>query len=307
MQKQKHVDLPDGIQQNVSLQSYTTWRVGGVAQYFVEPATLQDMLSYISWAKKARLPITVLGFGSNCLVADEGVKGLVIVTTKLNKMHALSCGVVAECGVSLAQLLQYTLQQGWGGLEWSAGIPSTIGGAVRGNAGAFGESISSRVVSVLAYTENGVQLCMGNCLQFAYRTSIFKQKPWVILSVCLAFSPKPTQQIQQRVQECIAYRKRTQPQLPSAGSVFLQVQGVSAGYYIDKAQLKGVAVGGAMVSPEHANFIVNIGSATASNILQLIKLIRREVYRKFHIKLQTEISYIGGNVGGWRLPYTHKI
>lgn len=307
MQKHTQQILPDGVLENVSLQPYTTWRVGGVAQYFAMPHTLTEFLQLISWCKKQKLPLTILGCGANCLVADEGVKGLVVVTTNMNKLHVVSHGVVAECGVTLAQILQCCLQKGWGDMTWCAGIPSTVGGAVRGNAGAFNKTISTFVQAVLACTDKGVQWFTGTQLQFAYRTSLFKQKPYIILSVVLRFNPCDKAYLQQQMQNHIAYRKQTQPKEPSAGSVFLKVDTTSAGYYIEKAGLKGVRVGGAMVSPIHANFIINTGGATASHILRLIKLIRREVWRTFHKKLQTEISYIGGNVGDRRLPHAYKI
>ncbi len=263
------------IQKNVLLKNYTTFRIGGKAKYFLKAETKEDLIGAIKLAKKMKLPFFVLGGGSNLLVADRGYKGLVI-----------------KFGQPLSSYVTK-------GLEWAVGIPGTLQGAVYGNAGAFGESMKDVVESVEVFntkTEKIKNFKNKDC-QFSYRNSIFKkEKNLIILSVKI----KTKKSNPQKIKQYLEHRKKTQPlNFPSAGSVFKnpcligrQAPGLSAGELIDKCGLKGKKIGNVKISEKHANFIVNLGGGEAKDVIKLIKLIKREVEKKFKVILEEEIQYL---------------
>ncbi|MFH1780607.1 MAG: UDP-N-acetylmuramate dehydrogenase [Candidatus Nealsonbacteria bacterium] len=256
------------FQKNISLKKYTTFRIGGQAKYFFIAKTKNDLLRAVKEAKERRLPFFILGNGSNLLVSDEGYKGLVIKTGK--------------------PLSSYVSK----GLEWAAGIPGTIEGAVYGNAGAFGQSMKDAVESAEVFDTKTkkVKIFKNKDCQFGYRTSIFKRnRDLIILSVKI----KRRKSDFKKIKEYLDYRKKTQPlNFPSAGSVFKNPSGFSAGELIEKCGLKGKKIGGAQISNVHANFIVNLGTATAQDVLLLIKLIKKTVKKKFKINLKEEIIFL---------------
>ena len=270
------------LQENIPLKKYATLKIGGPAKYFFVAKTKLSLVKAIKWAKKKNLPFFILGAGSNVLFSDKGYQGLVI---KFQNPR-------------LSQLVN-------NGLEWAIGIPGTMAGAVWGNAGAFGKSMKDvvKTVEVFDIKDEKIKTLNNKDCQFGYRDSIFKKNPnLIILSAEIKQkknrNPPPLKLRRARIKEYLVYRKRTQPfYFPSAGSVFKNpapeqssVRGRSAGELIEQCGLKGKQIGGAQISDLHANFIVNLGSACAQDVLSLVKLIKKTVYEKFKVKLEEEIK-----------------
>ena len=232
---------------------------------------------------------------SNVLFKDGVYNGVIIKTTKIKGKTRAENRIIALCGESIGAIIAYMARFDMGGLEGLAGIPGSLGGIVRQNAGAFGYELKDRFVSARCYlpeSDATVELSFSD-MCFAYRESILQRNGAILLSATLDFIPKSRDEI---FREIKAYREKrvlAQPlTYPSLGSVFKQHKGVSAGYYIDRAGLKGLSVGGARVSEKHAGFIINNGGATADDYLRLIDLVKREVYAKFSVELREEIEII---------------
>jgi len=254
------------FQKNVSLKKYTTFRVGGRAKYFFVAKTEKDLIEAIKTAKKMKLPFFILGGGSNVLISDRGYKGLVI---------------------KFGQPLSLYVSRG---LEWAAGIPGTVQGAVYGNAGAFGKSMKDAVKEVKVFdaqTEK-IKIFKNKDCQFSYKNSIFKKKnDQIILSVKI----KTKKSNSKKIKEYLKYKKETQPlNFPSAGSIFKNPAGFFTGELIEKCGLKGKRVGNVKISEKHANFIVNLGNGKAKDVIKLIKLIKNKVKKKFGIILEEEVQ-----------------
>ena len=260
-------ELP-GIKKNISLSKYTTFKIGGKAKYFFAAKTKKDLIKAIVTAKKSKLLFFILGGGSNLLVSDRGFKGLVI-----------------KYGQPLSSYVSK-------GLEWAAGIPGTIQGAVQGNAGAFGKSMKNVVKEVEVFdTKTGkIKIFKNKDCQFSYRNSIFKKnKNLIILSVKI----KTRKSNVKRIKQYLEYKKEKHPwNFPSAGSVFKNPPGFLAGELIQKCGLKGKRAGKAEISEKHANFIVNLGGAKAKDVKKLINLAKKSVKKKFKINLEEEIQFL---------------
>ena len=276
---------------NISLSGLSTFGIGGPVQYYYEAKNVDEMTFAVSQAVSNNLPYMILGRGSNCLFPDEGYKGLIIQ----NKIDF--CGIqdgycFAGGGHSIASLGLKTAKEGFGGLEFAAGVPGSVGGAVFMNAGCMGQETADTLVFVEILDENGVQRrVLKSDLEYKYRSSIFQKKPWVILSA--AFKLYEDRSARERQREMIEYRLRTQPyQDRSAGCAFRNPPNMSAGWLIEKVGLKAKRIGGAMISPVHANFIVNVENATAQDVLLLIKLAHDEVLHACAVDLQCEIRVI---------------
>jgi len=292
-------ELP-GIKKNVLLQNYTTFRIGGKAKYFFLAKNKKDLIRAILVAKKFKLPLFVLGGGSNLLVADEGFKGLIIKmqNAKFKMQNENSkCKIFCEAGTPLSLIVSKAVKKNLMGLEWAAGIPGAVGGAIYGNAGAFGRTMKDTVKSVEVFdtkTEK-VKILKDKDCKFSYRDSIFKKnKNLIILSAIFQLKKGKKSEIKKKIKENLHHRKERQPlNFPSAGSVFKNPLGFSAGELIDKCGLKGKRVGNVKISEKHANFIVNLGKGKAEDVIKLIKLIKREVKKKFSVTLEEEIQYVG--------------
>ncbi|MEW6427089.1 MAG: UDP-N-acetylmuramate dehydrogenase [Thermodesulfobacteriota bacterium] len=287
------------------LAPYTTFRVGGPAWAVVEPVSAASLAALVTGLGERQIPWWILGRGSNVLVADGGLAGVAIVlgrdfaaiTPVAGQRHQLR----VQAGCSLARLLRYCQEHGLGGLEFAAGIPGTVGGAVKMNAGAWGREIGALV------TELTVMDSQGGCATiaavqagFAYRQSIGLGGRIVVEAV-LEFTPRSRELIDAECQAAISGRLERQPlQVASAGSFFRNPAGHAAGRLIEQAGLKGLAVGGAMVSEKHANFIVNTGTATCGDILDLMRLVQKKVYLQTGIMLEPEVHLLGpaGEGGG---------
>ncbi|MFA4998941.1 MAG: UDP-N-acetylmuramate dehydrogenase [Candidatus Paceibacterota bacterium] len=284
-----------GIQKNISLRDFTTFKIGGRAKYFFIAKTKENLLSAVLTAKKFRLPFFILGGGSNVLISDKGYAGLVI-KIKNQDLKIEKSEINAEAGVPLGQLLTSAAGSSLTGLEWVVGIPGTVGGAVYGNAGGFGKSMKDTIkeVEVLDLKDLKIERYGLKDCKFSYRESIFKKnKNLIIISVIFKLRKLAKSKIGKKIKEYSDYRKEHQPlNLPSAGSVFKNPPGFSAGALIEKCGLKGKKIGDVKISEKHANFIVNLGNGRSKDVKKLISLAKTKVKDKFKINLEEEIQYL---------------
>lgn len=269
----------------------STWRIGGPAELVYWPETTEELLSVWKHAKAAKVPVWLIGRGSNLLFPDEGLPGITIVTTALQGIHWGDHSVLVEAGYSLARLAQEAGERGWSGLEFARGIPGSVGGAVIMNAGAHGCEISSQLMSVTVLRPDGtLKKLEREELQFAYRFCSLRGRAWVI-EIELTFSQGDREQILNVMKENLVRRSANQPLgKPNAGSVFRNPPGDSAGRLIEAAGWKGKSWGGVQVSEKHANFIVNTGEGKSKDVLSLIDAIISDVRIKYGITLQTEVD-----------------
>jgi UDP-N-acetylmuramate dehydrogenase len=288
------------IETNHMLRRYTSFQIGGRADLFVEPESVEQLSMTLAAAREEQVPVTCLGGGTNILVSDDGVRGLVVrlgrAFTYIRELASDEAGASLEVGAStrFIRLAKDTVSRGLAGLEFAAGIPGTVGGAAQMNAGAFGGEISHAVTSMTWVTVDGeIVEKPREELQFSYRKLAFDSGA-VIASVrfrLLRSSVGRLQQVVARVQE---KRRRNQPAgYPNAGSIFKNPPGEYAGRLIEKAGLKGTTKGDAQVSAEHANFIVNLGDATAADVRELMSLVQEEVWRRCGVWLEPEVRLVG--------------
>lgn len=285
---------------NVRLGPYTSLRVGGSADYFVLAKSGRDLADGLGWARDRGLPVRVIGGGSNLLVAEAGVEGLVIKAGNSRVEVEDRAGepvLVAEAGANLANLARRLAKQGFGGLEWAANVPGTVGGAAVNNAGAFGGETASCLLSVTLFDAGGTRFELeAPDLAYAYRTSVLKRRERgdvAVERVKLRLTRSTSEQADGLVKEFNAQRMRSQPRILSAGSVFANPEGNFAGRLIEEAGLKKARQGGAEISEQHANFIVNPGNATARDVYALMRLAQDVVYERSGVWLRPEIELLG--------------
>lgn len=280
------------MEKNYPLDLLNTWKIGGRAETVYWPQTTADMSIVWQRAQEAKIPVWLIGRGSNLLFPDEGLPGITLVTTSLRAIAWGDYTVQVEAGYTLARLSQEAGERGWSGLEFARGIPGSVGGAVMMNAGAHGGEMAPHIISVTALWADGTVKRLERAeLEFAYRFCSLRGNAWVV-EAQLAFSQGDREQILSRMNEYLSNRTVNQPlEKPNAGSVFRNPPGDSAGRLIESAGWKGKSMGGAQVSEKHANFIVNTGNAKAKDVLALIAAISRDVQSKFGIDLQTEVAY----------------
>jgi UDP-N-acetylmuramate dehydrogenase len=290
-----------------SLAPHTTFRIGGPADLFIEAKTIPELIQCAALAEQHGVPVFILGNGSNLLVRDGGIRGLVIENHCDDfTLHITNADIAilhAESGASLPGVANRFARQGWSGLEWAIGVPGTIGGAVVGNVGAHGGCIADNLLSVSILDAGGTARQLPKTeLAFDYRSSRFKRaKGEIVLSADFEMKRDDPQACVARMNEYIEHRRRTQPTEPSVGSMFKNPPGDPsaslragfAGRLIDQAGLKGTRVGGVEVSQVHANFFVNRGGATASDVLRLVEIVRGRVREKFGVELELEIEVVG--------------
>ena len=284
-----------------TLANYCTYRIGGPARCMLAAAGEDEVVAALQVARSSGCPFFILGGGSNVLFPDAGFSGMVIrmqndsieIQDKEGRTH-----LIVGAGTSLAKLANFARDNGLTGLEWAAGIPGTVGGAIRGNAGAFHQEIGNAIAKVrtVEITDKDFtpRVFEKSQCDFAYRDSIFKQnKNLVIVSASLVLEKGEQGQIDRLMKEYLEKKTTTQPlENRSAGSVFVNPPGFFAGKLIEDCGLKGHIIGGAQVSPKHANFIVNVGGAKASDVLNLIALIKGAVKEKFNVDLTEEIELV---------------
>lgn len=276
------------------LARYTSARIGGPADAYLPAYTCKELATAARVAWAYEVPLFILGGGSNILISERGVRGLVI-HNRADYVAFDGARVTADAGVSTILLARRCAKRGLSGLEWAIGIPGTLGGAVFGNAGAHGSDMSNIVLDVEAAVPKSNVRLSNDDLAFQYRSSILKRVPrrMVILRATLQLKRDRPAAIMARMEEYNAYRKRTQPPGATIGSMFKNPPGDFAGRLIDAAGLKGARVGGAQISTVHANFFVNLGGATADDVRALMDLAREEVLRQFKIELEPEIQLVG--------------
>ncbi len=303
------------IKENILLKDFTTFKIGGPADYFVEVSTTEEVAEAIEWAKEHEQKILTIGGGSNLLISDQGFRGLAI-KLKLEKLEYHDTQVIVGAGVFLAYLLNQSLERGLTGLEFLAGIPGTVGGAIRGNAGTYGLAMSDVVTEITYFDENyKLQTMRLGDGHFTYRHSIFKEIKAIIVEAKLQLVKGDLEAAKKLVNERLRYRQDTQPKEPSAGCIFKNVEfaqvdldklkdrgieiekfeknkKIPTAYLIDRAGLKGHTIGGAQVSELHANYIINTGQATAEEVIMLLSFIKQQIRDKYGVQLQEEVQIL---------------
>ena len=299
---QKFVDeirsrmAPEHILLNEPMKDHTTFRIGGPADYLILPASMEDVAFVFQCLKRHDIPFVILGNGSNVLVLDKGIRGVVIkfnspISTIRKKKNTLTAGA----GALLRDVSEFAAENSLSGMEFACGIPGSIGGAVFMNAGAYDGEMKNIVSAVRAISPKGeiVQFA-ANELDFGYRHSIFQENGCAICEVDLTLAPGNAEEIKEKIAGFTERRESKQPlEMPSAGSTFKRPEGHYAGTLIEQTGLKGFTVGGAQVSDKHAGFVVNAGDATAKDVLELIRQVQDRVFEKHHVKLFPEVRIFG--------------
>lgn len=278
---------------NEPLAQYTTFRIGGVADYFVEPVDAEDILNLIKYINKQAMPYYVMGNGSNILISDEGIRGVVInLESAFNYLKHENDVIIAGAGVKIARFVDYCIQNGYAGVEMLAGIPATVGGALVMNAGAYGGETADNVEYVKVITGEEIKILPKENCGFRYRSSDLRKM--IVLEAGFRLPAGNKDELLKRRKELILKRNEAQPvEIPNAGCVFKNPKDNKAAILIQSCGLKGTTFGGAMVSPKHANFIVNQNNATANDVIELVKIVRRTVREKTGIELEMEVKLIG--------------
>lgn len=304
------------LQKNIPLKNHTTFKIGGPAKYFLIAKDKKSLLKAIRIAKNCKLPVFVMGGGSNLLVSDKGFAGLVIKIQFTRLSLKLNNVIVFEAGLLMKDLINAAIKKELAGLEWAGGLPGTVGGAIRGNAGAFGGEIKDSILQVEALDSNlKLRKCNNKQCGFSYRSSIFKRENWPVLSASVRLKNGDKKELAKISNSHINYRKEKHPlEYPNAGSVFKNVDVkkippkfkklfldkvkkdpfpiVPSAWIIIEAGLVGKKIGRAQISKKHSNYIVNLGNAKAQDVLKLIAFVKRKVKEKYGIILEQEIQYL---------------
>ncbi|MDD6214865.1 MAG: UDP-N-acetylmuramate dehydrogenase [Firmicutes bacterium] len=283
------------IKKNELMKNHTSFKIGGPADEFCEAQSVSDIKNLISYAENKGIGYTVIGNGSNLLVGDRGIRGLVIKLSRgFDKISISGTQITAESGILLSKLSNEALKNSLSGLEFASGIPGTLGGGIFMNAGAYGGEMKDVVESV-SYLENGeTKIATKDELNFGYRRSFFSNKDAIILSAVMRLENADPLEIKAKTYDYKNRRTSKQPlSIPSAGSTFKRPEGYFAGKLIEDAGLKGFKIGGAEVSQKHSGFVVNSGGATAKDVMELIEYIQKTVYEKFKVRLETEVKTLG--------------
>lgn len=277
------------------LKDYTSFKIGGKAGIMVFPDTIEKISEIILFAKSRNIDIFVIGKGSNLLVNDNGINGIVINTCNLDKIELIDeTTIKCQSGISLSRLCRFALDNSLTGLEFAFGIPGTAGGAAYMNAGAYGGEMKDVLVSCNHIESDGtLSSFSGNELSLGYRHSAYSDSNCIITELIIKLQKGDKSEIKLRMDELIAKRKDKQPlEYPSAGSTFKRPEGYFAGALIEDCGLKGYTVGGAQVSEKHAGFVINIGSATASDVISVIQHCQKTVFEKTGVNLEAEVKII---------------
>ena len=289
--------LGDSVKENVPLAPYTSARIGGPADIFVTADNVAELVRVVKLLWKRDMTFTIIGGGSNVLVSDKGVRGVVI----LNRAKGVKFqggdqpSVTAESGVVFSNLANRCASKGLAGIEWAATVPGTVGGAVYGNAGAFGGDMAGNLIAAELLTENGRESFSVEQMKYAYRSSVLKrgEQKGIVLSADLQLTNSTKDDVTVKIQQFSAHRKATQPPGASMGSMFKNPAGDYAGRLIDVSGLKGSRIGNAEVSPLHGNFFINHGNTRAADIRSLIEKVQKTVKDKQGVDLELEIEFVG--------------
>jgi len=279
------------------MSKHTSFKIGGAADIFVKAKTISEIKYVVKIVNEYKIPLTILGNGSNLLVKDDGIRGIVL-NIKLEQMEISQqdneCFVTIGAGVKLIPLARILLKQEIAGFEFASGIPGTIGGAIRMNAGAYGGEMKDIVLTTTYMDlEGNIHTIYNRDHEFEYRHSIFCDKKYIILETKLKLKKGNYDEIKSKMDEYQQHRKQKQPvAMPSAGSTFKRGKDFITAKLIDECGLKGYRIGGAMVSDIHAGFIVNTGDATAKDVIELVEHIKKEVYNKLKKEIELEIEVV---------------
>ncbi len=290
----------NNIKAKINLSRFTTWRIGGLAEYFAEPENVREIKIIIQWANHNNIPCNIIGAGSNLLINDNGVQGLTISLKKFQKKISISkkLGFIeALAGEPIPALARQAARAGLQGLEWAIGIPGTIGGGAVMNAGAQGQCMANILESIEVISLNGGESfrMTNEELKFAYRDSLLQHKKLIVISARLKLQPTENpEKILKITNQNLSHRLKTQPyNLPSCGSVFRNPEPMKAGKIIEELGLKGLRVGGAEISKKHANFIINTHNATAEDASKLIAMIQKKAKEAHGFLLKPEVKKLG--------------
>ena len=286
---------PEAILENEPMSKHTTFRIGGNADVFVSPKVSQ-VADVIRLAKEYDVPVTIIGNGSNLLVGDKGIRGLVLSFGKeAEEIQVDGSCMIVSAGALLSKIAAEAAKRSLMGFEFAAGIPGTLGGAVVMNAGAYGGEIKDVLISATVLTPEGEVKELSNSeLDLSYRHSCIPENGYIVLEAVLEFMPGDEAEIREKMADFKSRRVEKQPlEYPSAGSTFKRPEGYFAGKLIQDAELRGYTVGGAQVAEKHCGFVVNKGDATAADVLQLIEDVKKNVYDKFQVELEPEVKMIG--------------
>ena len=289
----------DSIKYNEPMKKHTTMRVGGPCDCMVEPSSIEEIQKVLEYARKNNIKYYVIGNGSNLLVKDEGVHALIIkIANKFSEVEVNGEYIKAYSGCSVPKLSQIAKENSLSGLEFACGIPGSVGGGIRMNAGAYGSEMVNVVEKVGFLDEDGkLNEIDGKDAHFTYRHSMFVDNPqYVVVYAIYKLVKGNKEEISKIMEENMNSRKQKQPiEYPNFGSVFKRPEGYFVGKLVDDCGLKGYKIGGAQVSTKHSGFMVNIEDATCKDVLDLIEYVKEKVYEKFNVKLQEEVVILGGN------------
>jgi UDP-N-acetylmuramate dehydrogenase len=285
------------VLENEPLANHTTMKIGGPADVFIEPSSIENLEKTMEVVREYGLKWTVIGRGSNLLVSDKGIEGAVIKLGKgLDNLEINGTEIKVGAGFSLVSLSVQISKKGMAGLEFASGIPGSVGGAVYMNAGAHGSDISNVLKKAyVLFADGSLEWLSNEEMEFSYRTSVLqKKRPGIVVEAVFSLKKGNREEIVERMQNNKNYRKETQPyNLPCAGSIFRNPLPHHAGKLVQDAGLKGHSIGGAKISEMHGNFIVNAGNGRAEDVLALIQHVKDTVYEKYGIEMETEVEIIG--------------
>ena len=283
------------IYENELMSNYTSFKIGGPAEYLIKVQTPEELKEILKIIKKQEIPLTIIGNGSNILVSDNGIKGIVLkIEINTFELNTQTAKLRIGSGVKLGFIAQKCLKSEIAGFEFASGIPGTIGGAIRMNAGAHGKEMKDVVTSVTYMDRNGDVFTIQNEeARFEYRNSLFAHKDYIILEVEMQLEKGNSEDIQSKMAEYATYRKEKQPiEYPSAGSTFKRGADFITAKLIDECGLKGYQIGGAQISEKHAGFIINKENATAADVIKLMEYTKEKVYNEFGKIIEPEIEII---------------
>ncbi|MEF9916862.1 MAG: UDP-N-acetylmuramate dehydrogenase [Lachnospiraceae bacterium] len=296
LKKIKAIMKQENIKIDEPMSKYTTFRIGGTADFLVTPLNSKELQQVIQLCEKESMPYYVIGNGSNLLVGDKGYRGVIIQLYKqMDRIEVEDSRIKAQAGALLSKTAGIALEHQLAGFEFAAGIPGTIGGAVAMNAGAYGGAIKDVILEATVWKPNGsIAVLNKEELELDYRTSIIAKSNYIVLEVMLQLEPGTSANIREKMEELKKRRIDKQPlEFPSAGSTFKRPEGYFAGKLIEDAGLRGFQVGGAAVSEKHCGFVINKGYATASDVVELMNHVIDQVESKFGIRLEPEVKKIG--------------
>lgn len=283
------------LTENAPMAKYTSFRIGGPADLLVEVFSENGLQGALQILHTTGTPFFMLGKGSNILVGDRGIRGIVLKLSGLDQVHTEGTQIIAGAGISLARLANVALESALTGLEFASGIPGSLGGAIVMNAGAYNGEIKDVIKQVTAFTPAGEKRIIPAAeANFSYRHSLFMDNGWIVVSAVLSLKPGDPATIRATMDDLNERRRTRQPlEYASAGSTFKRPVGHFAGALIEQANLKGCTIGGAQVSEKHAGFIVNRGDATAKDVLDLIHHVQEEIFKTSGVRIEPEVRLVG--------------